>query len=120
MGYLISFLSGVCVISSVLSHHSKDFIWWTSVIALLQLSFIWQKKWIVHPQGIRTSQPQRRGLNLNPLPSYFYTFVSSPTLSLPCAKWAGQEGGVFVSPKVLSLVHGFSFVPFSWAFLFVF
>ena len=30
-----------------------------------------------------------------------------------------QEGGVFVSPEVLTLVHGFSFVPFLQAFPFL-
>ena len=37
-------MSGECVIFSVLSHRNKNLKWWTSVIALLQLSFIWQAK----------------------------------------------------------------------------
>ena len=37
-------MSGECVIFSVLSHHSKDLKQWTSVIAQLQFSFIWQVK----------------------------------------------------------------------------
>ena len=53
------------------------------------------------------------------LASSFYTFVSYPNLSLPYANWVSQEGGVFVSPRVLTLVHGFSFVPFLRAFLFL-
>ena len=51
------------------------------------------------------------------LASSFYTFVfSSPWLY---ANWTGQEGGVFVSPEVLTPVCGFSFLPFSWAFPFL-
>ena len=38
------YVSGECVISSVLSCHSKDLKWWTSVTAWLQFSFIWQEK----------------------------------------------------------------------------
>ena len=37
-------ISGECVISSVLSHRSKNLKWQTSVTALLQISFIWQAK----------------------------------------------------------------------------
>ena len=37
-------LLGECVISSVLSHHSKNLRQWTSVTAWLQFSFIWQAK----------------------------------------------------------------------------
>ena len=122
MGYLISLLSGEYVSSSDLSHCSKDLIWWTSVTALLQLSFIWQKKRIVHPQGVRTGQPQRRSSASVLLASSFYAFVSSPTLSLSYANWPGQEGGVFVSTKVLTRgsmdfllfhFHGLFFLSFS-------
>ena len=42
-----------------------------------------------------------------------------PTLSLPHANWVSQEGGMFVAPEVLTLVHGFSFVLFSQAFLYL-
>ena len=35
---------GECVISSVLSHHSKNLKWQTSVTVLLQFSFIQQAK----------------------------------------------------------------------------
>ena len=55
------------------------------------------------------------------LPS-FYMFISSPppptpNLSLPCANWAGQGAGMFVSPEVLTLVLGPSFVLFLQASL---
>jgi len=43
----------------------------------------------------------------------------SPPTRLPYANWPSQEGGVFVSPEVLTLVPGFSFVPFSRAFPFL-
>ena len=46
-------LSGECVISSVLSHHNKDLKQWTSVLARLQLSVLFSKQRIVHPQGVR-------------------------------------------------------------------
>ena len=49
---------------------------------------------------------------------FLYVFVRSP-LSLPCANWASKEGGMFVSPEVLTPVHGFSFVPFFQAFPFL-
>ena len=38
------YMLGECVISSVLSCHSKDWKWWASVTARLQLSFTWQTK----------------------------------------------------------------------------
>ena len=102
-------ISGECVISSVLSHHSKDLKQWTSVTAWLQLSFI-HKQRRVHPRGMRAGWPNRWGLSQFWLP-LSVRFVSSP-LSLPYTNFASQEGGVFVSPEVLTLVHGFSFVSF--------
>ena len=77
-----------------------------SPTAKLQLSFIWRAK---------DSIPWRHNLSWFPL---FICFVSSP-LSLPYANWASQEGGVFVPPKVFTLVCGFSFVLFSQAFPFL-
>ena len=56
-------MSGVCVISSVLSHHSKDLKWQMSVTARLQLGFLFGKQRIVHPRGVRVGQAQRRGNN---------------------------------------------------------
>ena len=38
------------------------------------------------------------------------------TLSLPHANWTSQEGGLFLSPEVLSPVCRYSFVPFLQAF----
>ena len=40
-------------------------------------------------------------------------------MSLPYANWASQEGRVFVSPEDLTLVCGFSLVPFLQAFSFL-
>ena len=109
-------MSGESVISSVLSRCSKDLKWQTSVIALLQLSFIQQAKDstpLRHEGGLtQKERPQ------SVLASSFYSFVSS-LLSLPYANWASQEGDMFVPPEVLTLVHGFSFVPFLWAFPFL-
>ena len=51
------------------------------------------------------------------LGSSFYMFDLLP-LSLPYINWASQEGGLF--HEVLPPVLGFSFVPFSRAFSFLF
>ena len=50
--------------------------------------------------------------------SSFYTLVSSPDIEPALCK-LDELGGLFVSPKVLTLVLGFSFVPFSQAFSFL-
>ena len=109
-------MSGESVIPSVLSRCSKDLKWQTSVIALLQLSFIQQAKDstpLRHEGGLtQKERPQ------SVLASSFYSFVSS-LLSLPYANWASQEGSVFVSPEVLPRVHGCPFVPFLRAFSFL-
>ena len=70
--FKILVLSEKCVISSVLSHNSKDLKQWTSVTAQ---SFIWQR--IVHPQGMKVGKSQRRGLDPPWLP-LFIGSVSSP------------------------------------------
>ena len=80
---------GKCVISSVLSCHSKDLKWCTRVTA----QFYSAKQRKVHPWGMRAGWPQRQGVNPSWLP-LFICFVSSP-LSLPYANWASQEGGMF-------------------------
>ena len=54
-------MSGECIISSFLSHHSKDLKWRTSVTARLQLRVLLGKKRKVHVQGVRVGRPQRRG-----------------------------------------------------------
>ena len=83
--------------------------------AWLQLSFTKQR--IVHPQTVRVGQPQRRGLNPSWLPHFICLLL--PALSLPYANWTGQEGGKFVSPEVLTLVYGFSFLQLLWVFPFL-
>ena len=87
-------LSGECVISSVLSCCSKDLKWWTSDTALLQLRVLFNKQRKLHPQGMRVGQPQRRGVNPSWLPPFIH-LSPSPTLSLPYANWASQEGCLF-------------------------
>ena len=80
---------------------------------VLQLSYssvLLDKQRKVHPRALRAGPPQMRGLNPFWLP-LFINFVSY-ALSLPSANWASQEGGMFVSPEVLTPVCGFSFVPF--------
>ena len=71
----------------------------------------------VHPQGVRVGRPQRRNLN----PSWLRHFIQlSPLPHLePALCKLGHLEGLFVSPEVLTLVLGFSFVPFSQAFSFL-
>ena len=73
-------LLGECVISLVLSHHSKNLKWRTSVTVGYS-SVLFSKQRIVHPRGMRMSQHQRKGLNLSWLPSFI-------SLSPPPAPWA--------------------------------
>ena len=102
-------LVGECVISSVLSHHSKSLKWQTSVIALLWLRALFSKQRKVHPQGMKASQLQR-GLNS----SWLLPFIPlSPPLPWACP----MQIGLFVSPEVLTLVLRFSLAPFLWTFL---
>ena len=112
-------LLGEWVILSVLSCHSENLKQQTSITARLQLSFIWQAKenTSLKCEGSPAQKTQREegGSVLAP---FSVCFFSSP-LSLPYANWASQEAGVFVSPGILTLVRGFSFVPFSRAFPFL-
>ena len=107
---------GEYVISSVLSHGSKDLKWRASVTALLQLSFTWQAKdsSLLRHEGrlIQKERPQ------SILASSFYSFVSS-RLSRTYANWANQEAGVLDSPEGLTPVCRFSFVSFLQAFPFL-
>ena len=81
-------MSGECVVSLVLSRHSKDLKCWTNVTSQLQLSFIWQAKdsTLLRHKGGPT--PKERSQSV--LASFFYTFVSSPswacTMQLGLAK----------------------------------
>ena len=107
-------MSGESVIPSVLSRCSKDLKWQTSVIALLQLSFIQQAKDSTPLRHEGGPIPKERAQSF--LASSFYMFCLLP-LSLLCANWASQEGRV--SREVLTPVHRFSFVSFSWALSFL-
>ena len=101
-----------CVISSVLSHHSKDLKWWTGVTALLQLSFIWQAKEV-------WGQADAEGETSIVLASSFYTFVSSLPWACSIPIGLAKKGVCFFSPEVLTPIHGFSFVLSSQAFPFL-
>ena len=101
----------IWLISSVLSHGSKDLKWRASVTVLLQLSFIKQR--IRREDGLTPNEgPQ------SILASSFYSFVSS-RLSRTYANWANQEAGVLDSPEGLTPVCRFSFVSFLQAFPFL-
>ena len=77
----INTLLGDCVISSVLSHHSKDLKWQTSDSAVTVPSFIGQAKESTPSRCVKVGQPQRRGLH----PSWLPLFIRSspPILLLP-------------------------------------
>ena len=86
---------------------------------MLQFSYssiLFGKQRIVHPSRMRVGRPERGELN----PSWFPLFIclSAPPLGLPYENWASQEQAMFVSPEVLTPVHGFSFVLFSRLFPF--
>ena len=70
------------------------------VLQLGYSSAFFGKQRKIHSQCLRVSWLQRRGLNLSWL-SPFIHWSPPHSLSLPYAKWAGQEGLVFVSPEVL-------------------
>ena len=75
-------LSGECVISSVLSSHSKNLKRQNDQCysSMLQLSFIWQAKENI-PSGMRVGQPKRRKEKKNPqlnFGSSFYMLFSPP------------------------------------------
>ena len=74
--------------------------------SLLQLRVLFSEQRIVHHQDVRVGQPQRRGLNTSWLP-LFICLISPPPHACPMQIRASQEGGMFVSPEVLTLVHGF-------------
>ena len=78
---------GECVISSVLSHHSKDLKGGT-VLHLCYSSILFGKQRIVYPWGVRAGQPQMRGSILAPLFIRFCLLL----LSLPYVNLATQEG----------------------------
>ena len=87
------------------------------VTAWLQLSFIWKNKRLYTLEVWGWAAPKREvSICLG-----FLLLCVCPlsTFSLPYANRAGQEGGVFVSPEVLTLFCGFSFVLFSQAFPFL-
>ena len=88
---LLNKVLGECVISLVLSCHSKI---WNSrpVLQLCYSSVLFGKRWKMHLQGMRAGWLKRtEGLNFG---SSFYMFFLLP-LSLPYVDWASQEGCLF-------------------------
>ena len=86
-------LSGECVISSVLSHHSKNLKQWTDQC---YSSVLFRKQRKIHPQGVRLDQPKRH--EEKPPAQvwllFLYVFSLLP-LGLPYVNWASQEGCLF-------------------------
>ena len=116
-------LSANCVISSVLFQHNKGLKQRTRVTAQLQLRILFGKRSTVYPQGVRAAWPQRKGLNLSWLlflERHLGDILSPLPWACPTQMRASEEEGMFVSCEAPYGVSGFSFVPFSWAFPFVF
>ena len=78
-----------CIISLVLSHHSKNLKWWTSVTAWLQLSFIWQAKENAFSRHEGSWTQNKRGAKFWLLFLHFF-FPSSSYVN-----WVSQEGCLF-------------------------
>ena len=115
-------MSRECVISSVLSHHSKDLKqrMGQDYCSMLQLSFIRQPKENTSSR-CEGSRPKRLKEKRRPHPpltfgSSFYMFFSPPPGAALCK--LGQQGGLFISPEVLTRIRGLSLVLFSQAFPF--
>ena len=81
-------LSGEFVISSVLSHCTKNLKWWTDQC---YSSILFGKQRKIHPWGLRK---KRREVPLLNFGSSFYMFFLLP-MSLPYVNWASQEGCLF-------------------------
>ena len=73
-------LSRGCVISLVLSHHSKDLKQQTSVTPQLQLSFIWQAKENKSSRYEDGLTKRREGLNFGPSLYMFFSSLPKPAL----------------------------------------
>ena len=77
-----------CVISLVLSHHSKD-------LQLSNSSVLFGKQRVVHPRDVRAANPKRRTLDLSWLPPFTH-------LSLPHGACSMQIG---LAKKGVYLLH---------------
>ena len=112
---LISHMLEECVISLVLTCHSKDLEWRTTVTARLWLRVLFCKQRKVYSRGLRGGWPQRRGLNPSWLPP-FYTFVSFLSSDCPMQIELAKKGAFYFtwsshsSPWVFfcSIFAGFS------------
>ena len=93
---------GDSVISSVLSHCNKDLKLWTSVTASLQLRVLFGKE---NPSPRMKMSWPRRSVSRSWLP--FLICFGSSHLACPRQTRASQEGDLFISPEVLTLVHEF-------------
>ena len=96
-------MSGGCVISSVLAHCNKDLKWRTSVTASFQLRVLFGQE--SSSPRMKVSWPLRRGLSRSWRP-LFICFVSSHLAGAVQTR-ASQEGDMFVTPEVLTLVQEF-------------
>ena len=102
-----SSLLGEYIISSVLSHRSKNLKRQTSVTAQLKLSFIWQAKENTSQSREGTPSQKKREAQFWLLFLYVWSPPPEPVL---CK--LGQPGELFVSPEGLTPVLRFSFVLF--------
>ena len=85
------YISGECVISSVLSRCSKNLKQWMDQC---YSSVLFRKQRKIHPQGVGVGQPEREASPWFNFGSTFYMFFLLP-LRLPCINWASQEGCLF-------------------------
>ena len=109
-------LSREWVISSVLSHHSKNLKWWTDRYYSSVLS---GKQMKIYLWGMRMGQPKSSKEKRSPRFNIGYSFYVffSPLEPVLCK--LGYPGRLFVLPEVLTpQVLRSSFVLFSRAFLF--
>ena len=76
-----------CVISSVLSCHSKTL---KQLINQCYSSVLFGKQRKIHPRGMRATQKKRKEERLNFASSFYMLFLLP--FSLPYVNWASQEG----------------------------
>ena len=89
------YISGECVISSVLSRCSKNLKQWMDQC---YSSVLFRKQRKIHPRGVRAGRPKRCEEERSPSRAQFglfFSYVFSPPLSLPYVNWASQEGCLF-------------------------
>ena len=107
-------LSEECVISSILSHHSKDLKQQTSVTAQLQLrtkdSSLWRY------EGGRTAKERPQAILAPSFLRFCLPHIPNPTPQLPLCKLGLARKGACLFHLRFSLQSmDISFVPFLWA-----